>query len=99
LRICSCDGGRTGIPRGEKNEKEHESILQKPGGHENGVFGFFGDLSMSPWFVFIELERVLITEFGDLTCEVSRSRQRVLWERVRSFARSMLLNCEADEFL
>src|SRR5580704_17218167 len=52
---------------------------------------------MSPSFVFIRLERVLITEFGDLICQVSRSRSRVLWQRSRWFARRRLLRVDADE--
>ena len=52
---------------------------------------------MSPSFVFSELEQVLITEFGDLICQVSRSRQRVLREGIVSFARLRLLSCDVDE--
>jgi hypothetical protein len=53
---------------------------------------------MSPSFVFIELERVLITEFGDLICRISRPRQHVLWEGIGWFAGVTPLNCDAREF-
>jgi hypothetical protein len=53
---------------------------------------------MSPSFVFIGLERVLIPEFGDLICKISRWWQGVLWEGIGSFARLELLNCGAEEF-
>jgi hypothetical protein len=53
---------------------------------------------MSPSFVFIGLERVLIPEFGDLICKILRWWQGVLWGRIGSFARLALLNCGAEEF-
>jgi hypothetical protein len=53
---------------------------------------------MSPSFVFIGLERVLIPEFGDLIRKISRRWQGVLREGIGSFARLVLLNCDAEEF-
>jgi len=52
---------------------------------------------MSPSFVFMGLECVLITEFGDLICEVSRSRQHDLRQGIGWFARLMELNCDAEK--
>lgn len=40
-----------------------------------GVFEFFGDLSVSPSFVFRELGHVPIPEFGDLILNFSSSRR------------------------
>jgi hypothetical protein len=36
----------------------------------DGIFEYFGDLSSSPLFVFYNLRRVLLLEFGDLILRV-----------------------------
>ena len=57
-----------------------KSVLQKAGGCITRIFEFFGDLSLSPSFVFRELEHVLIPEFGDLILGIQRWLSSREWQ-------------------
>jgi hypothetical protein len=80
--MCAVLGGKTALCfAAEGDERKCEKcILQKAGRRISRVFEFFGDLSLSPSFVFRELEHVLIPEFGDLILGILRWLSSREWQ-------------------
>jgi hypothetical protein len=73
------------------------SVLQKAGGCITRIFEFFGDLSLSPSFVFRELEHVLIPEFGDLILGIRRWLSSREWqEQIPRCARDDRVGAKAN---